>query len=440
MSLNITERNNLVLQFKMFIMSFIGIFVFFISIPIGGKKSIFVNHMADFITINLFSFMPYMILIISSYCIIDMIKNREKSKKDAISAVLSICKAIGYAFLVFTVFGFGPSFLLDESVGVFIINKLLIPITINIPVSALFLPFLLDYGLIDFIGVLFKKVMRPIFKCPGRSAVIAVSAFLGNFSVGHITVDSMYKSGKLTEKEAVIIGTGFCTCSIGFLIVLANTLDIMEYWNFYFWSSLVITFLVTFISVRLWPLNRKKDKYYDGVIPQPELEFKTDLIKNAYRIGLSAVKEAEPLQIRLIFILQESFKILSGLLCGAMFFASVGMYLNQNTSFFTYLGYIYYPFLKIVQIPDIKVAVEAMGISILDIFLPAVIASKQMIALETRYLIAVVPVSMIVFFAGFIPCILATEIPVKLSELIVLWIQRTILTIIFAGTLGMLYF
>lgn len=440
MDVNATERNNFALQFKMITMSFIGIFVFFISIPIGGKKSIFVNHLAEFLTVTLFQLMPYIILIISSYCIVDIFRNKGESKKDAVSMILSACKIVGYIFLIFTIFRVGPSFLLNESVGLFIINKLLIPITINIPVSALFLPFLLDYGLIDFIGVLFKKVMRPIFKCPGRSAVIAVSAFLGNFSVGHIAVDSMYKTGKLTEKEAVIIGTGFCTCSIGFLIVLANTLDIMEYWNFYFWSSLGITFFVTFVSIRLWPLNRKKEVYYDGVTPQPEQEFKRDLIQNAYRVGLAAVEEAEPLQKRLIFILQESFKILSGLLCGAMFFASIGMYLNQNTSFFTYLGYIYYPFLKLVQIPDIKVAVDAAGISILDLFLPAIIGAKEMIALQTRYLIAVIPVSMIVFFAGFIPCILATEIPVKLSELVFLWVQRTILTILVAGIIGMIYF
>ncbi|ABR48250.1 nucleoside recognition domain protein [Alkaliphilus metalliredigens QYMF] len=440
MNVDSIEKSNLKASFKMIIMSLIGIFSFFINIRIGEESTIFVNHLSNFLTTRLFSILPYIILIISSYCVIDIIRNRSNYNRSIVVVIFSICKIMGFAFLLFTMVGVGPEFLLDESIGVFVLYKLLIPITINIPVAALFLPFLLDYGFVDFIGILLQKIMRPLFKCPGKSAIIAVTAFLGNFSVGHIAVDSMYKEGKLTEKEAVIMGTGFCTCSIGFLMVLANTLNIMEYWTFYFWSSLTITFFVTFISIRLWPLNKKESKYHAEVVPQPEHEFKSNLIKNAYATGLAVAERAEPIQKRLCFILRESYKILSGLLCGAMFFASIGLYINQTSSFFTYLGYIHYPFLKLVNIPDIKIAMEASGISILDLFLPAVIAAEQGAALETRYLIAVMPVSMIIFFAGFIPCILSTQIPIKFIELIALWIQRTILTIIFAGTIAMLYF
>ncbi|AKL94048.1 nucleoside recognition domain containing protein [Clostridium aceticum] len=440
MNVDSVKKNSFRLSLKMIIMSLIGVFVFFINVTIGEKRTIFVGHVSGFLTTSLFPVLPYIIVIIGSYCIIDIVKNRSRDEKNLITIILALCKIIGFIFLLFVILGVGPKFILDEAIGLFVINNLLIPITITIPVATLFLPFLLDYGLVDFIGVLLKGVMRPIFKCPGRSAVIAVTAFLGNFSVGHIAVDSMYKEGKLTEKEAVIIGTGFCTCSIGFLMVLANTLGIMEYWSFYFWSSLFITFFVTFISIRLWPLNKKKDEYYVGVTPQPEQEFKKNLIRNAYITGLTVAANADPLPKRMIFILKESFKILAGLLCGGMFFASIGLYINQNTSFFTYLGYIHYPFLRLVNTPDIAVAMEASGISILEIFLPAVIAGSQDIALQTRYMIAVLPVSMIVFLAGFIPCILATKIPVKFTELIALWLQRTILTILLAGIIGMLYF
>lgn len=48
-------------------------------------------------------------------------------------------------------------------------------------------------------------------------------------------------------REAVIIATGFSTVSAAFMIIVAKTLGLMAQWNFYFWSTLVITFIITAI-------------------------------------------------------------------------------------------------------------------------------------------------------------------------------------------------
>ena len=55
----------------------------------------------------------------------------------------------------------------------------------------------------------------------------------------------LYKEGYYTAKEATIIATGFSTVSATFMIVVAKNLGLMEYWNLYFWLTLVVTFLVT---------------------------------------------------------------------------------------------------------------------------------------------------------------------------------------------------
>ena len=116
-----------------------------------------------------------------------------------------------------------------------------------IPSSSLFLPLLVDYGLVEFVGVLVRSIMRPVFKLPGRAAVIMVSAFLGNFSVGHIAINDQYKQGRMTEREAVVIGTSMSTVSVGFLLALANisgltnaSLRGKSYWNLYFWVAFQI--------------------------------------------------------------------------------------------------------------------------------------------------------------------------------------------------------
>ncbi len=425
---------------KFLFMSGVGIISFFVTFPIGDKNTFLVNHVANFIKGILTPHIFIYILVLAALGMVDLFIRREKFFKGQVNFILSLAKIIGFIIIVSVVLGFGPAVILTESVGPFVLKKLLFPISITIPVAALFLPFLLDFGLIDFFGVLMRPIMRPLFKAPGRSAVIAVSAFLGNFSIGHIAVDSLYKEGKLTEKEAAIIGTGFCTASVAFLMVLANLLDLMEYWNFYFWSSFLVTMAVTFISVRLPPLSMKQEIYYPGVTPKPEKIFSSDLLKNAFQEGLQVASASDSLANRVIYIMKESMLIVMGFMNGVMFFGTAGILINKYTDFFQYLGYIFYPVLKLVRIPDITVAMKAAGISFLDILLPAVLGAQAELAIQTRYLIATISVSAIIFLAAFIPCILSTNIPVKFSELAVLWLQRTLLTILLAGSLALVYF
>jgi nucleoside recognition membrane protein YjiH len=432
--------SNIQVWVKFLLMSATGLFSFFVTFTIDGEKTFLVNHVANAVKGLLTPYVYHYILVLAGIGMVDLCVRRHKFLKDLVNVLLSLSKVMGFLIIASVVFGFGPAFLLKESVGPFILKKLLFPISITIPVAALFLPFLLDFGLTDFCGVLMRPIMRPLFKAPGRSAVIAVSAFLGNFSIGHIAVDSLYKDGKLTAKEAAIIATSFCTASVAFLMVLASLLNIMEYWNFYFWSSFLVTMTVTFVSVRIWPLSRKPETYHPGVTPRPEKVFHSDLLKNAFQEGLQVAAASDSLARRLAFIMKESMLIVMGFMNGVMFFAAVGILVNEYTSFFQYLGYVFYPFLKLVQIPDIGVAMKAAGISFLDILLPAVFGSQSDLALQTRYLIGTISVSAVVFLAAFIPCILSTDIPVKFSELVLLWLQRTILTILFAGTLALFYF
>lgn len=119
------------------------------------------------------------------------------------------------------------------------------------PIGAVFLALLVGYGLMEFIGVLVQPIMRPIFKTPGRSAVDAVASFVGSYSLRLLITNRVYKGGRYTGREAAIIGVGFSTVSATFMVVVANTLDLMQHWNLFFWSTLVITFAVTAITVHV---------------------------------------------------------------------------------------------------------------------------------------------------------------------------------------------
>lgn len=419
-SLNI---NNL-LKFLLF--SLIGIFTFFIPITINGVSSIPLDHIVTYVQTVFSDAVPYYALIMIIFGAIYPFINRTWNK-DIVNIVLSLFKISGAAVTVMLVFQFGPGWLLDPNIGPYLFEKLVIPVGVLVPIGAVFLALLVGYGLLEFFGVLLQSVMRPIWKVPGRSAVDAVASFIGSYSVGLLITNRVFKEGKYTIKEATIIATGFSTVSVTFMIVIANTLGLMGIWNMYFWVTLFVTFLVTAITVRMWPLNKLSEEYYDGE-GHPEEIIKKNRIKVAWSQAMEVADQAPAISKNIWMNFKDGLIMTMAILPSIMSIGLLGLILAEYTSVFDILGYIFYPFTWIMQVPEPLLAAKAAATEIAEMFLPALLVTDA--PLITKFVIATLSVSAILFFSALIPCILSTEIPISVPKLIVIWIERTILTII----------
>ena len=450
--------------FRFIVYSGFGIFAFFINCTLPSytlpfvnasvpeQSTILVNHVVTFIKALFWTgdlkIMPYIVLAIGFYGIFDLYLRREKHFSTAVSTTFSIFKIIGFVVLILIVFNIGPAIISDpldslngQSISEFILNNILVSICISIPVAALFLTFLLDFGLVDFIGVLLRPIMRPLFKLPGRAAVIMVGAFLGNFSVGHIAVNDQYMSGRMNEKEAFTIGSSLSTVSVGFLMVLAMNTHMMDYWNTYFWTAFLITLLVTLIGVHIPPLKGIPETYYEGSTPNPEHVYYSQLFKNAIKEGL-VIADTMPSPIKRIgFFQKETIAVLGTVATGTSFFATFGVLIYTFTPLFKIAGYVFYPLL-LLFLPAAEAVTASTGaaISFLEVTIPALLVTTGEWTLRIRYLMAVLPVTSIVFLASFIPCLMGTNVPVKFSNLFIIWIERMILSIIIAGLFSLLLF
>ena len=256
-------------MWKFYVFSIIGIILFFIPIQIGKDNTILVDHIHLGIRSLLGDLTAYYALIIIIIgAILPVI--RMDFKKSFTDCVLVIFKLLGAVIGIMYVFKIGPKLLFDKDYGPFLFDKLMLPLSVLIPVGAIALSFLVGYGLLEFIGVLMQPIMRPIFKTPGKSAVDAVASFVGSYSLGLLITNRVYKDGMYNKKEAVIIATGFSTVSATFMVIVARTLDLMGHWNLFFWSTLIITFVVTAISAHLPPISRESEAYYNNQEGQKE--------------------------------------------------------------------------------------------------------------------------------------------------------------------------
>lgn len=421
---------------KFFGYSTIGIFMFFIPISINGKSSIMLDHIVAGIT-SLSSQMVtiYALLILLAGAVYPFIN--KSWNKNLTNMIFSIFKVLGLLFGSMIVFNVGPAWLFSPDMGPFLMEKLIKPVSLLVPIGAVFLALLVSYGLLEFIGIFMQPIMRPIFKTPGRSAIDAVASFVGSYSIGLLVTNRIFNEGKYTIREAAIVATGFSTVSATFMVVIANTLDLMHVWNLYFWISFIVTFVVTAITVRIWPLNKMSNEYINGE-GLPEQIVKKDRLKHAWREAMNTADTTPGLLKNISLNLKDGLLMSMSILPNIMSVGLLGLVMATYTPLFDWGGYIFYPMTWGLQLPEPLLTAKATAISISEIFLPALlVVEAQMI---TKFVVAVLSVSSILFFSAMIPCILATDIPISVPKLVIIWFERVILTLLIITPIAFLLF
>lgn len=414
-------------MWKFFIYSLIGIIFFFVPITISGQSTIMIDHIVQWISKLLNPILPYYVLILiligAAHPFIN--KKWNKSKTDL---VFSLFKVIGVFIAFMVVFDFGPGFVLTESIGPFLYEKLAIPLSVLIPIGAIFLSFLIGFGLLEFIGVICRPIMRPIFKTPGKSAVDAVASFVGSYSIGLLITNKVYKDGGYTHKEAVVVATGFSTVSATFMIIVANTLGIIEYWNLYFWFTLVVTFIVTAITVQIPPIRTEKTSTYQDQPYKEEIRRDMPLLKESWLEAKIVVKNSKTLIENITENLRDGVVMTIAILPSIMSIGFLGLIIAEYTPIIEYISYIFYPIISIFPVSDVAVLAQASTISIVEMLLPAAIA--QSADLATRFIVAVMSVSAIIFFSSVVPVILSTEVKISVGKLVIIWFERVVFTLL----------
>ena len=417
--------------------SLFGIFMFFVPVTIGGAKSIPIDHITSLVkklpNYNLV-FGVFMVLAGIAYAI--KTKSWQKSK---LHSVFFAIKLVALVFVFMYVTNKGPARIFDGDMLPLIWNGIMVSVATIVPIGSVFLAFLTGFGLMEFIGVFMEPVMRPVFKTPGRSAVDAVASFVGSYSLALLITNRVYLEDTYTKKEAAIIATGFSTVSATFMIIVAKTLDLLDYWLAYFWITLFVTFLVTAITARIFPLNKKPQEYYSGKEYVPE-EKKKVTFGEALDAGMAGYKNSGSLASVVKDNFIDGFKMALNIAPSLLGVGMIGLLLAEYTPIFDIIGYIFYPFTLITRVEQPLMVAQALGMSIAEMLLPAPVVANAGLGLIAKMLVAVVSVSEILFFSASIPVMMGTEIPLKFSDYIIIWIERVILSIVITMPILYLFF
>lgn len=307
--------------------------------------------------------------------------------------------------------------------------------TITVSVVTIFLPFILDYGLIETVGNLASAFMKKVFKIPGSTAVICASATMGSNLVGIIGAERLYNTNRITKKESAIITTGFATLSIGFMVTTYTLFKLPCSFFFFFLSSLFVAWLITFITARIPPLSLIKEDR--EIIIEPEPKFNP---KFAIESGIAVAEKANPLYKAIFESFKRLFRVIPSMISSALFLCVCLYYVNTYTPILEWIGMIFYPIMRLLNFSNIDVISRSIGMSLIEIMNILAYASPLELTNGTKYILAALPITVIIYFGAYLICMFKTDVRVKFHILLSLWVVRMLLSLIFLGIISLIFF
>ncbi|KPB04843.1 membrane protein [Bacillus sp. CHD6a] len=437
---------------KFAIPSLIGILLFLIPVSFNGNVTIGLGIMADLVLTTFGGFIPSFmaaVLVVSAFSslIVKFIHLPSIKKNSFLDSLLNVggiwlaLRVLGAAFAVMTLTKIGPEMVTSEFTGGIVLYDLIPVLTVWFLFASLFMPLLLEFGLMDFIGTLVRKVMQPLFKLPGRSSIDAMASWMGSGTVGVLLTTQQYESGYYTKREAAVVATNFSIASIAFSLVIAKFIGIDHMFVPFYFTVVVTGIIAAVICPRIPPLSRKKDTYYEPVgqkidenVPKGVTSFQWGLQQAVEKAG--QVKSIKQIVKKGIYNVVDIWMALIPLV---MALGTIALMVAEFTEVFNILSYPFIPFLQLLQIPEAQAAAPAMIVGFADMFLPAVIGSGIESEL-TRFVIAVMSLTQLIYMSEIGILLIKSKIPLSILELFIIFLQRTIITLPVAALMAHLFF
>ena len=435
-------------------LSALGVFIFITPISTDNGIKVPIALLANWLAgytepfIHWFAFIVFIIAAVGSVVMQFIPQKGPRTLMDSLFRVhwfWMIMRVLAVVFAAAFLFQIGPESLTsDATSGVLIdpVSGLVTFMFILFLFAGLLLPLLTDFGLLEFFGSMMVKIMRPLFKIPGRSAIDCLASWVGDGTIGVLLTSKQYEEKNYTGREAATIATTFSVVSITFCLVVVETIGIDDYFLEFYASVIFCGILLAFIMPRIYPLKQKADTLIDG----SEVPANREAVKEGYNVfsyGLhNALNKADSnrnlgtmLKNGFINVLEMWFAVTPII----MAFGTIALVLAEFTSFFRILGMPFEPILALLQIPEAGEAAQTMIVGFADMLLPSILGAGIESEM-TRFFIATVSVTQLIYMSEVGGLILGTKLPLKLWDLFAIFLIRTIISIPIIAVIAHLIF
>lgn len=428
-------------MWKFLIPSLIGVLLFLVPVKVNDEITIGVGVLASFLLKTFNEQIPLFILIMLGFtmvltCITVIFKPRAIVDKPFLKSVFLvgpfgiITRIFGFLVGFMAYFQVGPVFISSRNTGGVVLYDLAPVLLTWFLFAGILLPLLVEFGLMEFVGAFLQKVMRPIFTLPGRSSIDTMASWMGAGTVGVLVTMKQYDQGYYTKREAAVIATTFSIASVAFSLVVAQVIGISHLFLPFYLTVCAASIIAAIIMPRIPPLSRKADTYHEEVGQQ--IDETTPEGMSSFQWGWQqAIAKANTSKSPKKLVqdgVETVLDIWLGLIPLVMSLGAIALILAEFTPIFSMISAPLVPLLEWMRIPEAAGAAPTMLVGFADMFLPAVIGSGLESEL-TKFIVAALSLTQLVYMSEIGILILRSNIPISFLELLVIFIQRTIITL-----------
>lgn len=417
--------------------SILGMLAFIVPLSDGNKWTIGLGIASDFINSKLVDIFPQFILTIiltsSLLTLVYFFKpfgGRHMALLFKTTSGWVIGRLMGAIFTLLIYSQVGPAMIIAPATGGTMFKDLAPALVILFVLAGLMLPFLTDYGLMEFIGTLLRKPFKTLFRVPGRAAVDAVASWMGSGTVGVVITTQQYAKGYYNKREAAVIATNFSIVSTAFCLTIAKFMRLDHVFFQYYFSIIVCGIVAALIMPRIPPLSRIADDYKEGVTPADIIrpDDKQPLLPLALKTARDKAATAPSYGHSLIEGLFTGLFIWTSLLPIVMLVGTLSLMIAEYTSLFQILSTPFIWILEAVHMDEATSAAPAMLIGFADQFLPAIIG-KDIVSDVTRFTVGILAVTQLIYMSEVGIILMQSGLPLSFGRLAIIFLLRTIIVL-----------
>lgn len=424
---------------KFILGSAFGVLMFLVPIPQGDSFTTLLDFLKTGLKNLMGVSMNYIIvgiLVVSAVMgVIDMVfkpdfirKNTYLSKAFHTTPFYLGSKILGAIFACMIVFGFGPEAVTSADTGVTMLDLCNTLLCIVVSFSFI-LPFLTDCGIMEFLGVLLRPVVRPLFHVPGRASVDLIASWFGASNAAVILTREQYMKGFYTKREAGYIMTNFSLVSIPFCLMIANTVNVSHLFPSFYLCICLVGIILAVIGIRIPPISTIPDTYQEKTGKQinEDLPENTKLLPYALEMSCQRAEK-----FTLNKILSSGMEVVVGMFFDlvpvVMAWGIVALMIATYTPVFQWISYPTGLYLQLFGVEEAFAVAPAALIGFTDMFIPALLITGVE-SVKTRFIIGVLSLVQIIYMTEVGAIIIKSEIPLNFWKLLIIFLERTLIAI-----------
>ena len=419
--------------------SLVGILIFLVPLTIDGKSTILLGLIMDVVQIP---FNAWMLEFITGFIIITALGGAgyliARPQWMMNSAILSAMfdtppvwlalRILGSLVAISVYFQLGPSVIWGQDTGGTVVSIIGPELFFTVGTACVFLPFLTDFGLLEFTGTLLRRPFAALFTLPGRAAIDATSSLVAAASVGLLLTIRQYEEARYSAREAVSIATNFSIVSLPFSLVVASVAKVDHIFFPWYLSMVAACLICATITVRLRPLRKLPESYFAGSDGKIDEQVPAGVSTFKWALDQARVTSAgaPPVPALLVGGTRTALITLSRVIGPSIAIATLGSVLVFHTPVMTWLSWPFAQVLALVDFPAAAASAPAFVAGFLELLLPALIAAP-IDSDVARFVLAGLSFSQLIYMSEVGVIILRSSLPLGLFGLFKIFLLRTLI-------------